>query len=78
MFFPAVPRGVLLSRLRSAIYVKGDMYIRDMKNTAGHVGELTSGAWHPKDSQTFITSASDSTIRCVVALTIAQYPNMIE
>lgn len=45
------------------MYIKGDPYIRDMKNTAGHVGELSSGAWHPKDPQTFITSSADSTIR---------------
>ncbi|KAI0038900.1 transcription factor [Auriscalpium vulgare] len=44
-------------------YVKGDMYIRDMKNTSGHVGELSACAWHPKDSEIFITSSSDSTIR---------------
>ncbi|PVG01931.1 transcription factor [Serendipita vermifera] len=43
--------------------IKGDPYIRDMKNTAGHVGELSGGAWHPKDPQTFITSSADSTIR---------------
>ncbi|KAI0085637.1 WD40-repeat-containing domain protein [Irpex rosettiformis] len=46
-----------------ATYIKGDMYIRDMKNTAGHVAELSSCAWHPKDPQTFITSSVDSTIR---------------
>ncbi|KAI0067881.1 transcription factor [Artomyces pyxidatus] len=46
-----------------ATYVKGDMYIRDMKNTAGHVGELSSCAWHPKDADNFITSSADSTIR---------------
>ncbi|KAI0314992.1 WD40-repeat-containing domain protein [Amylostereum chailletii] len=46
-----------------ATFVKGDPYIRDMKNTSGHVGELTSCAWHPKDPQTFITSSADSTIR---------------
>ncbi|ELU41479.1 transcription factor [Rhizoctonia solani AG-1 IA] len=38
-------------------------YIRDMKNTAGHVGELTACAWHPKESNLFITSSYDSTIR---------------
>ncbi len=31
----------------------------------GHVAELTSCAWHPKDPQTFITSSFDSTIRYV-------------
>ncbi|THH02476.1 hypothetical protein EW026_g392 [Hermanssonia centrifuga] len=46
-----------------ATYVKGDPYIRDMKNTSGHVAELTSCAWHPKDPETFITSSMDSTIR---------------
>ncbi|EIW86511.1 WD40 repeat-like protein [Coniophora puteana RWD-64-598 SS2] len=46
-----------------AAFVKGDMYIRDMKNTSGHVGELTQCAWHPKDPQSFITSSADSTIR---------------
>ncbi|KZT21698.1 hypothetical protein NEOLEDRAFT_1164515 [Neolentinus lepideus HHB14362 ss-1] len=46
-----------------ATYVKGDPYIRDMKHTAGHVGEILSCAWHPKDSQYFITGSADSTIR---------------
>ncbi|TFK57426.1 transcription factor [Heliocybe sulcata] len=46
-----------------ATYIKGDPYIRDMKHTAGHVGEVLSCAWHPKDSQYFITSSADSTIR---------------
>ncbi|KAG2160075.1 transcription factor [Suillus bovinus] len=46
-----------------ATFVKGDMYIRDMKHTAGHVGELSSCMWHPKDKQYFITSSADSTIR---------------
>ncbi|KIK71262.1 hypothetical protein GYMLUDRAFT_66468 [Collybiopsis luxurians FD-317 M1] len=46
-----------------ATFIKGDPYIRDMKNTAGHVSELSGCAWHPKDSQLFITSSADSTIR---------------
>ncbi|KZT58448.1 WD40 repeat-like protein [Calocera cornea HHB12733] len=44
-------------------FVKGDMYIRDMRNTAGHVGELTGCAWSPWEDNTFITSSADSTIR---------------
>ncbi|KAG6837117.1 hypothetical protein H0H93_014423 [Arthromyces matolae] len=47
----------------SAAFIKGDPYIRDMKNTSGHVGELTSCAWHPHEAKTFITSSTDSTIR---------------
>ncbi|KAF4572697.1 hypothetical protein EYR40_004224 [Pleurotus pulmonarius] len=46
-----------------ATFIKGDMYIRDMKHTAGHVFELSSCAWHPKNPETFITAAADSTIR---------------
>ncbi|KAF7320223.1 Transcriptional factor [Mycena kentingensis (nom. inval.)] len=46
-----------------ATYIKGDPYIRDMKHTAGHVTELSSCMWHPKDTKTFITSSADSTIR---------------
>ncbi|KAG6371641.1 transcription factor [Boletus reticuloceps] len=46
-----------------ATFVKGDMYIRDMKHTAGHVSEVTGCSWHPRDAQVFITSSADSTIR---------------
>ncbi|KAF8527864.1 transcription factor [Hysterangium stoloniferum] len=44
-------------------FIKGDPYIRDMKNTSGHVADLTSCVWHPKDPKIFITSSADSTIR---------------
>ncbi|CAG8613298.1 4681_t:CDS:10 [Paraglomus brasilianum] len=44
-------------------YVKGDPYIRDMRNTVGHIASLTSGGWHPHDKQTFFTASADSTIR---------------
>ncbi|KAF5382910.1 hypothetical protein D9757_006321 [Collybiopsis confluens] len=46
-----------------ATFVKGDPYIRDMKNTSGHVSELSACTWHPNDSQLFITASADSTIR---------------
>ena len=29
--------------------LQGDMYIRDAKNTKGHVSPCTYGAWHPSD-----------------------------
>ena len=29
--------------------VQGDMYIRDQRNTKGHVSPCTSGHWHPTD-----------------------------
>lgn len=34
---------------------KGDMYIRDQNRTSGHVSALTSGTWHPRDKNIFIT-----------------------
>ncbi|TFK23117.1 transcription factor [Coprinopsis marcescibilis] len=47
----------------TAVFMKGDPYLRDMKNTAGHVAEVMSCSWHPKDPKLFITSSADSTIR---------------
>lgn len=46
-----------------AHYKKGDVYIRDMKNTSGHVSEITKGFWNPIKANEFATSSSDSTIR---------------
>ena len=43
--------------------VRGDMYIRDMNNTQGHVAEVLSGQWHPGNEQNFATCSADSTIR---------------
>ncbi|EST05989.2 WD40 repeat [Kalmanozyma brasiliensis GHG001] len=38
----------------------GDPYLRDMRNTTGHVGALTCGAWA---GERFVTGGSDSTVR---------------
>ncbi|KAI8833777.1 WD40-repeat-containing domain protein [Chytriomyces cf. hyalinus JEL632] len=46
-----------------AEYMKGDMYLRDMKNTKGHISALTCCKWHPTDRSTFLTASLDSTIR---------------
>lgn len=44
-------------------FVKGDMYLRDMRHTKGHVAEVTSAMWHPFDRDQFITASADSTVR---------------
>ncbi|KAK1050393.1 hypothetical protein LTR74_017062 [Friedmanniomyces endolithicus] len=44
-------------------FVKGDMYLRDMHNTKGHISEVTTGAWHPMDRNTCVTAGTDSTLR---------------
>ncbi|KAK9900003.1 WD40 repeat-like protein [Cystobasidium minutum MCA 4210] len=46
-----------------AEFAKGDMYLRDLKNTVGHVGQLTSASWDPRDNNKFATSSMDSTLR---------------
>jgi WD40 repeat protein len=42
---------------------KGDMYIRDLKNTKGHCSPCTGGAWHPFEKQTVLTSSADGSMR---------------
>lgn len=43
--------------------MKGDMYIRDLKNTKGHITGLTCGEWHPKTKETILTSSEDGSLR---------------
>ena len=42
---------------------KGDMYIRDLKNTKGHCSPCTSGRWHPQDKNTVLTASADGSLR---------------
>ncbi|KAF0929812.1 hypothetical protein E2562_025949 [Oryza meyeriana var. granulata] len=44
-------------------FIKGDMYIRDLKNTKGHISGLTGGEWNPKSKETILTSSEDGSIR---------------
>ncbi|XVF32310.1 hypothetical protein REPUB_Repub17cG0071000 [Reevesia pubescens] len=44
-------------------FLKGDMYIRDLKNTKGHISGLTFGEWHPKTKETILTSSEDGSLR---------------
>ncbi|PWA69145.1 transducin/WD40 repeat-like superfamily protein [Artemisia annua] len=44
-------------------FMKGDMYIRDLKNTKGHITGLTCGEWHPKTKETILTSSEDGSLR---------------
>ena len=44
-------------------YIKGDMYLRDLHNTKGHISEVTAGAWHPTYKDFFVTASIDSTLR---------------
>ena len=35
--------------------LKGDPYVVDVRRNKGHVGALTSGCWHPKIREEFLT-----------------------
>ncbi|KAK6950415.1 hypothetical protein Daesc_008743 [Daldinia eschscholtzii] len=59
------PQAKILSRDGDVVteFVKGDMYLRDMNNTKGHVSEVTTGTWHPTDRNLCVTAGTDSTLR---------------
>ncbi|ROW13052.1 hypothetical protein VPNG_05988 [Cytospora leucostoma] len=59
------PQAKIMSRDGEVVteFVKGDMYLRDMHNTKGHVSEITTGTWHPNDKNLCVTAGTDSTLR---------------
>ena len=44
-------------------FAKGDMYLRDMNMTKGHISEISSGTWHPRNYNLCVTAGTDSTLR---------------
>ncbi|KAI9850930.1 MAG: hypothetical protein M1838_004816 [Thelocarpon superellum] len=65
LVIPATSQAKVLSRDGDSIveFAKGDMYLRDMHHTKGHVSEITTGAWHPTDRALCVTAGTDSTLR---------------
>ena len=61
----ATPQAKIFSRDGEQLkeYVKGDMYLRDMHQTKGHVSAITTGTWHPTNRDFFVTAGTDSTLR---------------
>ncbi|KAL5003213.1 26S protease regulatory subunit 4 [Aspergillus recurvatus] len=61
----ATPQPRILDRDGETIteFVKGDMYLRDMHNTKGHISEVTSGVWSPVNENLCATAGTDSTVR---------------
>ena len=61
----AHPQAKIMSRDGDVMteFVKGDMYLRDMNNTKGHISEITTGTWHPTDRNICVTAGTDSTLR---------------
>jgi WD40 repeat protein len=61
----ALPQAKIMSRDGEVLaeFTKGDMYLRDMHNTKGHISEVTAGTWHPTDRNLCVTAGTDSTLR---------------
>ncbi|OWP05407.1 hypothetical protein B2J93_8350 [Marssonina coronariae] len=61
----ATPQARIMSRDGEVLaeFQKGDMYLRDMNNTKGHISEVTTGTWNPVDKNICVTAGTDSTIR---------------
>jgi WD40 repeat protein len=61
----ATPQARVLTRDGETFteFIKGDMYLRDMNMTKGHVSEITAGAWHPTNWDLCVTAGTDSTLR---------------
>ncbi|KIV91418.1 hypothetical protein PV10_05960 [Exophiala mesophila] len=61
----ATPQARILSRdgETQVEFAKGDMYLRDMNMTKGHISEITSGTWHPTNRELCVTAGTDSTLR---------------
>ncbi|KAL2854595.1 26S protease regulatory subunit 4 [Aspergillus pseudodeflectus] len=61
----ATPQPRILDRDGETVteFVKGDMYLRDLHNTKGHISEVTSGVWCPTDENLCATAGTDSTVR---------------
>ena len=61
----ATPQAKVLTRDGETFteFIKGDMYLRDMNMTKGHVSEITAGAWHPTNWDLCVTAGTDSTLR---------------
>ena len=61
----ATPQAKIFSRDGEEMkeFVKGDMYLRDMHNTKGHISAITTGRWHPTNRDLCVTAGTDSTLR---------------
>ncbi|CAI5486032.1 unnamed protein product [Closterium sp. Naga37s-1] len=44
-------------------FVRGDMYIRDLRNTKGHIAGLTTAQWHPCERHSALTASDDGSLR---------------
>lgn len=62
---PASCQAVIFDRdgRKQCQFVRGDMYIRDLKHTKGHIMDMVGGQWHPHDPEVVMTASADGTVR---------------
>lgn len=56
---------------------RGDMYIRDLKNTCGHVGPLSSADWHPTQADVCVTGGRDGTVRTWSTAALSTHKDLV-
>ena len=49
------------------LFLLGDPYVIDVGRNKGHVGALTSGTWHPKIKDEYLTASQDNSLRIWLA-----------
>jgi WD40 repeat protein len=59
----AQPKVFTRDGIEECEFPRGDMYIRDLKNTTGHITSCTDGQWHPLEKEYGVTSSADGTVR---------------
>lgn len=59
------PQPKLFSREAAEVstLMRGDMYLRDLRHTKGHIAAVTCVRWHPVDSGVLATCGEDSSVR---------------
>ena len=62
---PASAQAVIYDRdgRKLCQFIRGDMYLRDMKHTKGHVMGMVGGQWHPTETNIVMTASTDGTVR---------------
>ena len=58
---------LLLSTISQILIFIGDPYVIDVGRNKGHVGPLTSGTWHPKIKDEYLTASTDNSLRIWLA-----------
>ncbi|RKP23115.1 hypothetical protein SYNPS1DRAFT_5357, partial [Syncephalis pseudoplumigaleata] len=61
LVIPTTCQAKLFDRNGASIgeFARGDVYLRDLKHTSGHVAMINCCQWHPVEKEKFITASVD-------------------